>query len=339
MNRSSDAEWNPASFNSPDLSPETEISAARLVEDDVSPSTLPGFGTSPFVGSGQPPETADEKAVYMRIINDMEQECGSDDDEEACSANNLLPPSAISGANADNSDGKGAGASGIVGGFTVEESHGLSSRGYVPPPVYGSSPQPANSPYSYTTTPHNGHPPPSFAVAIATTPPLSGMPVDMSPLGSRFAPQMPAAQHDPILVRNQYGVFMLQPVTKPTPPYTPPVAVTTPMTPMTGCALPPATLPPLCTAVQQAGEDLGAATKVPGAYNTPLASGAGVGGSHILSCGVAGVAGTEGVRGGGTYTFMSACMKSPAAPVHVQPPPPYPYEDAVESNYQRNRGK
>ncbi|TPP51572.1 hypothetical protein CGC20_35955 [Leishmania donovani] len=96
----------------------------------------------------------------------------------------------------------------------------------------------------YTAVPRGGGaiiaggftpPPPSFAEAMATahgTPAsLLGRSVpsqECSPMLANYVPPMPAAPQETVLLRNSNGVFLLQPISKPTPPYTPPAGSTSP---------------------------------------------------------------------------------------------------------------
>nr|CCC92151.1 conserved hypothetical protein [Trypanosoma congolense IL3000] len=313
--------WDPRPLEAPEVDPNCGGASLPGLENDVLHDSLAGFVTSPFLGSTEAADTTNDQMVYMRIMHDIGQEGCQDDDDD--SVNNLLPPSAISNLNI-NSDYEVDANPSCSGGFTVEESYGPSLRNSVPPPMYTSASQPTGSSFGYAPVVHSGRPPPSFAEAIATTPPFATMPVELSPLAARYVPPMPAAQQDPILVRNEHGVFLLRPVTKPTPPYTPPLAVTTPLTPMTQCALPPATLPSLFSAVSQVGEDPVASKKVSSAYNASMTGRGRVSGSHILSRSGSGVANGSVNRGGGAYTLVNGCMGSPAASAHIQPPPPYP---------------
>lgn len=197
--------------------------------------------------------------------------------------------------------------------FIVEETDGPSSvrRNFAAPPPYALPPPSIKTPFNYATgVPHaKKPPPPSFAEAIATTTPLSAVGVELSPLAAHYIPPMPAAQQDQILLRNEHGVFLLQPIVKPTPPYTPP-SLSSPISPSSRYVLSPAAPPSHflgCSVAQAAGLIDGHAPKKPSAspYSAPRQLGGG------------GVA--------GAYTYISTSVKSKTA-AHASPlPPPPPY--------------
>ncbi|ORC86821.1 uncharacterized protein TM35_000251170 [Trypanosoma theileri] len=218
------------------------------------------------------------------------------------------------------------------GGFVVEESYGpLQSVSHAPPLYAASTPsQPqvhGGSPFSYAGIPHVAKPPPpSFAEAIAATPPIAAVPVELSPLAAHYVPPMPAAQQDPILLRNEHGVFLLQPIAKPTPPYTPP-SLSSPISPLPRYALPPAAPPQqpqhfLGSSLAQAGglADTHLNKKSSGGlYGAQHSPNTLLGGSHVLSSGAGGGGGSSG---SGAYTYISTSVKT--KPLGFTPPPPYP---------------
>lgn len=147
-------------------------------------------------------------------------------------------------------------------GFIVEGTASYSSLAGLPPPppppppVYGTPSLAPQSPFTacysgipqLTPTMATKPPPPSFAEAIATAhaTPLSlpGRPTpshERSPIVASYVPPVPAAPHETVLLRNSNGVFLLQPASKPTPPYTPPAGTTSPpISPLPRYSLPPA---------------------------------------------------------------------------------------------------
>ncbi|KAG8339108.1 hypothetical protein ERJ75_001319200 [Trypanosoma vivax] len=275
----------------------------HLVEGAGVHSAISGFAVSQLVGSvcaAGMDEEVETRSELIRMVDEDSQSRDSGDDRT--SVDNLHSRIV-----------KSAGS----GGFVVEEAYGpspLHSCGQ-PPPVYTppSRPPGSSSPYSYTSVSHKSKPPPSFAEAIATTPPLSAVPVELSPLAAHYVPPMPAVQQDPILVRNEHGVFLLQPITKPTPPYTPPSAAS-PMTPLTRYTLPPAAQQPCVgSSLAPACEERATGKIMHDMYSPPLHPNTRLSGSHVLSSG----------KGAGAYTYMSTSFKSGAVAGQV-PPPPYP---------------
>ncbi|KAI5685951.1 hypothetical protein MNV84_01238 [Leishmania braziliensis] len=155
------------------------------------------------------------------------------------------------------------GAAMIAGGFTVKGNASYSSATSLlppppppPPPAYSTPSMGPRSSYAncysgishLSTTPGSKPPPPSFAEAMATT---HGTPASMvslsvpsqecSPLLASYVPPMPAAPQETVLLRNSNGVFLLHPISKPTPPYTPPAGSTSPpVSPLPRYSLPPA---------------------------------------------------------------------------------------------------
>ncbi|CBZ24326.1 conserved hypothetical protein [Leishmania mexicana MHOM/GT/2001/U1103] len=163
------------------------------------------------------------------------------------------------------------GAAMVAGGFTVEGNASYSSAASLPPPpppppppAYSTPSMAPRSPYAncysgiphLSTTPGSKPPPPSFAEAMATahgTPAsLLGRSVpsqECSPMLANYVPPMPAAPQETVLLRNSNGVFLLQPISKPTPPYTPPAGSTSPpVSPLPRYSLPPAAASTLNTA-------------------------------------------------------------------------------------------
>ncbi|KAF5223801.1 hypothetical protein TcYC6_0062930 [Trypanosoma cruzi] len=207
------------------------------------------------------------------------------------------------------------------GSFAVEKAEAPTLRAsHMAPPIYGSPAPAGGSPFNYAScVSQTTKPPPSFAEAVATTPPLSEVPVELSPLAAHYVPPMPAVQQDPILLRNTHGVFMLRPITKPTPPYTPP-SLTSSISQPPRYALPPAALPQsqphfLGSSLAQVGGLADA--QIPkkssfSPYEIPHSMNNVIGGSQIL-----------GTGGAGNYTYISTSVKSKSTS-HMQPPPPYP---------------
>ncbi|KAL7699017.1 hypothetical protein N2W54_002502 [Lotmaria passim] len=158
----------------------------------------------------------------------------------------------------------------LAGGFTVEGNASYSSAASLPPPppppppppAYGTPSTAPRSPFvncysgipHLTATPGSAKPPPpSFAEAMATshgTPAslVGGRPSpsqERSPVVANYVPPMPAAPQETVLLRNCNGVFLLQPVSKPTPPYTPPAGCNSPpVSPLPRYSLPPAAAMP-----------------------------------------------------------------------------------------------
>ncbi|KAK7196309.1 hypothetical protein NESM_000567000 [Novymonas esmeraldas] len=153
----------------------------------------------------------------------------------------------------------------VAGGFTVEGNASYSSATSLPlppppppppPPAYGTPSVAPRSPYTncYTAIPHlsstpgSKPPPPSFAEAMAnahgTPASLIGRPApsqECSPVLANYVPSMPAAPQETVLLRNSNGVFLLHPISKPTPPYTPPAGgMSPPVSPLPRYSLPPA---------------------------------------------------------------------------------------------------
>jgi hypothetical protein len=163
-----------------------------------------------------------------------------------------------------------AAAAAANGGFTVEGNASYSSAASLPPPppppppAYGTPSTAPRSPYvnCYSGIPHltatpgtTKPPPPSFAEAMATshgTPAsLAGRPSpsqERSPVMANYVPAMPTAPQETVLLRNCNGVFLLQPVSKPTPPYTPPAGCNSPpVSPLPRYSLPPAAMAGGCS--------------------------------------------------------------------------------------------
>lgn len=199
-------------------------------------------------------------------------------------------------------------------GFVVGEADGMFPHaGKAAPPPYTSLAPPGGSPFNYTAGVSHATkpPPPSFEEAIATTPPLAAVSVELSPLAAHYIPPVSVAQHDVILLRNEHGVFLLRPIPRPTPPYTP-ATLSSPVSPLPHYVLPPAAPPHfLGSSLAQAG-GLFDAPKKPSAspYNAPRSSlGSVHDGAHLAG-------------GVGAYTFLSTSVKS--RPAVRTPPPPYP---------------
>ncbi|KPA75887.1 hypothetical protein ABB37_08069 [Leptomonas pyrrhocoris] len=149
------------------------------------------------------------------------------------------------------------------GGFTVEGNASYSSAASLPPPppppppAYGTPSTAPRSPFvnCYSGIPHLATtpasikpPPPSFAEAMAkshgTPVSLPGRPSpsqERSPAMATYVPPMPAAPQETVLLRNGNGIFLLQPLSKLTPPYTPPAGCNSPpVSPLPRYSLPPA---------------------------------------------------------------------------------------------------
>ncbi|KEG08448.1 hypothetical protein DQ04_07161000 [Trypanosoma grayi] len=265
------------------------VATERVVDNGVARADASRLAGSPFT---EPASVAaagcveDEQTELMRLLDEVTHSIYRDDETDA-----VAEPRS--------------------GGFVVEETSGPPTRGgSAAPPVYGSPAPPGGSPFSYVGIPHAAKPPPpSFAEAIASTPPMSAVPVELSPLAAHYVPPMPAAQQDPILLRNEHGVFLLQPIAKPTPPYTPP-SVSSPISPLPRYALPPAAQPQshfLGNSLAQA--DGFTETHPPKKAGASPYSGV-VGAGHILG------------SGAGAYTSISTSVKQKG--VGLTPPPPYP---------------
>ncbi|KAG5484941.1 hypothetical protein LSCM1_07016 [Leishmania martiniquensis] len=223
------------------------------------------------------------------------------------------------------------GAAMIVGGFTVEGNASYLPAASLPPPppppAYSTPGMAPRSPYAscYSGIPHLSvtpgpkPPPPSFAEAMATahgTPAsLVGLAVpsqDCPPVLANYVPPMPAAPQETVLLRNSNGVFLLQPISKPTPPYTPPAGSTSPpVSPLPRYSLPPAAASTLNTSaanflgksVAQAGTRASSVTEHP--HYVPFGP---AGGSPFLGTAVPYAHGIGSVRG------------TPSMPIA---PPPY----------------
>ncbi|KAG5506235.1 hypothetical protein JIQ42_07849 [Leishmania sp. Namibia] len=226
------------------------------------------------------------------------------------------------------------GAAMIAGGFTVEGNASYLPAASLPPPpppppppAYSTPGMAPRSPYGscYSGIPHLSvtpgpkPPPPSFAEAMATA---HGTPASLvrltvpsqecSPVLASYVPPMPAAPQETVLLRNSNGVFLLQPISKPTPPYTPPAGSTSPpVSPLPRYSLPPAAASTLNTSaanflgnsVAQAGTRASSITEPP--HYTPFGA---AGSSPYLGTAVPYAHGVGSVRG------------TPSMPVA---PPPY----------------
>ncbi|KAH9584090.1 hypothetical protein LSM04_007743 [Trypanosoma melophagium] len=314
---------------------ERVVSASTLGNNPVQSSTLV-FKTSPYAQHSVDSNTNNN---HHNNNTDSKKNNKNEDDDDAITEDDqtelirLLNEVTHTVCRRDEAETTERQPSGV---FVVEESYGTLQSVSHAPPIYGSSTPSqtqthGGSPFSYAGIPHVAKPPPpSFAEAIAATPPIAAVPVELSPLAAHYVPPMPAAQQDPILLRNEHGVFLLQPVAKPTPPYTPP-SLSSPISPLPRYALPPAAPPPqqqqhfLGSSLAQAGglADTHLNKKSTGGiYGAQHSPNTLLGGSHVLSSGAGGGGGSGSGAGAGAYTYISTSVKT--KPLGFTPPPPYP---------------
>lgn len=132
-------------------------------------------------------------------------------------------------------------------------------------------------PYSFTTPHTSKPPPPSYDAVASSTPSMHARSGDVSPVTPvipYYTSQVAAtANHDTLLVRNGYGVFLLRPAVKPAPPYTPPInmaaATATPPSPLPQYHLPPSAVPHVGRHPLSAAETPKYGFAVPSAKATP----------------------------------------------------------------------
>ncbi|KAG5488354.1 uncharacterized protein JKF63_07949 [Porcisia hertigi] len=228
----------------------------------------------------------------------------------------------------------------VTAGFTVEGNGSYSSATSPPPPpppppppAYSTPGMAARSPYlncysgipNLSPTPGSKPPPPSFAEAMATahgTPASlvgrTGQSHECSPILAGYVPPVPAAPQESVVLRNNNGVFLLLPVSKPTPPYTPPAGSTSPpVSPLPRYSLPPAAASTLN--ITAAANFLGSSMTQPGTRASSTAeppqytSFGPAGGSPYLGTPVPYTRGVSSLRG------------TPSLVAAPPPPPPPPY--------------
>ncbi|KPI88120.1 hypothetical protein ABL78_2807 [Leptomonas seymouri] len=228
----------------------------------------------------------------------------------------------------------------VSGGFTVEGNTSYSSAASLPPPpppppAYGTPSTAPRSPFincysgipHLTATPGSTKPPPTFAEAMATS---HGTPVSLpgrpsssqerSPAMATYAPPMPAAPQETVLLRNCNGIFLLQPLSKPTPPYTPPAGCNSPpVSPLSRYTLPPAAMMAGPNAATANNSFLGASVAQVSS-GRPTASAAVTELPHYAPYGAAG--------GGSPFIstavpFVSAMSSVRGTPSFAAAPPPY----------------
>ncbi|ESL08219.1 hypothetical protein TRSC58_04082 [Trypanosoma rangeli SC58] len=251
---------------------------------------------------------------FMEAVEDVAN--NEDDERELLRLLDELNHRMHQGDNADDALGPPPGS------FVVEEKDVPTLHaGHAAPPVYSPPVPTGGSPFLYAASASHAvkPPPPSFAEAVATSPSISAVPMELSPLAAHYVPPMTAVQQEPILLRNAHGVFMLRPIPKPTPPYTPP-SLASSVSPPPRYALPTEAHPQsqpyfLGSSMAQVGglaEGHPAKNSVGTPYDASHSMNSALGGSHIL-----------GGSSAGTYTYISTSVKSKPTG-HKPPPPPYP---------------
>ncbi|RNF15354.1 uncharacterized protein Tco025E_05595 [Trypanosoma conorhini] len=268
-----------------------------VVADSHTQPVAPPFTSSPSAAAAEDAaNTEDDERELIRLLDELNHRIHQEDEADTLERSHR--------------------------GFVVEEKEIPSLHAsHAAPPVYGSPAPTGGSPFLYASSVSRAAkpPPPSFAEAVATSPPLSAVPMELSPLAAHYVPPMTAAQKDTILLRNTHGVFMLRPISKPTPPYTPP-SLASSISPPPRYALPPEAQSQsqphfLGSSMAQVGgiADAYPAKNPAGTpYDAPHPMNNVIGGSHILGGGCA-----------GTYTYISTSVKSKPTG-HKPPPPPYP---------------
>ncbi|RNF08195.1 hypothetical protein TraAM80_03051 [Trypanosoma rangeli] len=268
-----------------------------VVADNHTRAVASAFTTSPFMEAVEDAaNNEDDERELLRLLDELNHRIRHEDEVDA-----LEPPS---------------------GSFVVEEKDAPTLHaGHAAPPVYSPPAPTGGSPFLYAAGASHvaKPPPPSFAEAVATSPPISAVPMELSPLAAHYVPPMTAVQQEPILLRNTHGVFMLRPIPKPTPPYTPP-SLASSISPPPRYALPTETHTQsqpyfLGSSMAQVGglaDGHPAKNSVGTPYDASHSMNNVLGGSHIL-----------GGSSAGTYTYISTSVKSKPTG-HKPPPPPYP---------------